>query len=227
MRKGRKVHHAALPYQRMGEFMANLRLRPGIAARALEFTILVAGRTDEVLGARWSEIDWSAQTWTIPGERMKARVEHRVPLSEPALDILRAMKVMSGGSGERFLFPGSGRPGGKSGNMTLLDELSKMNADRQAAGLPAYTDPAQGNRPVTPHGMRSAFRDWAAECTNFPRELAEKALAHLVGDEVERSYQRGELLEKRRHLMDAWVEYCGKPSVTTGDVVPLHQKISA
>jgi integrase len=220
MRKGRKVHHPALPFPQMGAFMADLRSRSGIAARALEFTILTAARSEEVRGARWNEIDWATSTWLIPAERMKGRVEHRVPLSEPALAILRAMQVVSGSTG--YVFPGR-RPGRPAGNLSLLEQIWRMSADRQAAGLAIYVDPQQSNREVVPHGFRSTFRDWAAERTNFPRELAEKALAHTIGDEVERAYQRGELLEKRRQMMDAWAEYCGMSPASRGEVVPLRK----
>jgi integrase len=224
MRKGKAKHHPALPYEQIGAFMADLRARPGIACRSLEFTILTAARSEEVLGARWCEIDWTAQAWTVPAERMKGRQEHRVPLSEPVLAILSAMQLVSGGTG--YLFPGS-RAGRPAGNLTLLEVVWRMNADREAAGFPMYADPHQGGREVVPHGFRSTFRDWCGEMTNHPRELAEKALAHLVGDETERAYQRGELLERRRRLMTAWAEYCSKPSVRTGEVVPLRKEVSS
>jgi integrase len=223
MRKGKAKHHAALPYEQVGVFMADLRSRPGIAARALEFVILSASRTEEAIGMRWSEIDWATSTWTIPAERMKARQEHRVPLSEPAVAILNAMKLVSGGTG--YVFPGrkAGRP---VGPLALLEVLWRMNSDRQEAGLPIYADPHQGGREITAHGMRSTFRDWAAERTGHAREIAEKALAHTIGDETERAYQRGELLDKRRRLMDDWATFCGMPSVATADVVPIRREVS-
>jgi integrase len=223
MRKGKVNHHAALPYTRVGEFMAELRSRPGIPPRALEFAILTASRSDEVLGARWEEIDWATSTWSIPAERMKGRAKHCVPLSDPALAILRAMQVVGGAAG--YVFPG--RPGRQAGNMTLLWAIWRMNEDRKAAGLPMFTDPHQGNREVTPHGFRSTFRDWAGERTGHAREICEKALAHTLGDETERAYQRGELLDKRRRLMADWATFCSMAPADYGDVVPLHKGISA
>jgi integrase len=223
LHKGRVKHHAALPYTRVGEFMADLRSRPGIAARALEFAILTASRSDEVLGAQWSEIDWATSTWSIPAERMKGRAKHCVPLSDPALAILRAMQVVGGAAG--YVFPG--RPGRQAGNMTLLWAIWRMNEGRKAAGLPMFTDPHQGGREITPHGFRSTFRDWAGERTGHAREICEKALAHTIGDETERSYQRGELLDKRRRLMGDWATFCGMAPADYGEVVPLHKGISA
>jgi integrase len=221
LRKGKVKHHAALPYQQMGAFMADLRSRPGIAARALEFTILTGTRTEESLRARWDEIDWTARTWAIPAERMKNRQPHTVPLSEPALAVLRSMQHVGGATA--YVFPGR-KPGKPVGILTLLEQVWGLNVNRQAAGLPIYTDPQQGNREVTPHGFRSSLRDWAAERTNFPREIAEKALAHTVGDETERAYQRGELLEKRGKLMEAWARYCASAPVEQGNVVPLAKR---
>jgi integrase len=223
MHKGKVKHHAALPYTRIGEFMADIRSRPGIPPRALEFAILTASRSDEVLGARWEEIDWATSTWSIPAERMKARQEHRIPLSEPALAILRAMQVVGGAAG--YVFPG--RPGRQAGNMTLLWAIWRMNGDRKAAGRPMFTDPQQGNREVTPHGFRSTFCDWARERTGHAREICEKALAYTIGDETERAYQRGEWLDKRRRLMAEWATFCSMAPADYGEVVPLHKGISA
>lgn len=185
----RVEHHPALPWREMGAFMALLRGQEGIAARALEFTILTACRTGEVIGARWPEVDLEARTWSVPAERMKARRLHRVPLSSQALDLLRALPRVAG---EDFLFPG-GRAGRPLSNAAMLATLKRMK---------------RGD--LTTHGFRSSFRDWTAEQTGFPRELAEAALAHVLRDKTESAYQRGDLLERRRKLMQAWGDYCGR-----------------
>lgn len=171
----RVQHHAALPYSDIREFMAQLRSRNGTAASALEFAILTCARTSEVLGAKWSEIDSKTRIWVIPAERMKARREHRVPLSGPALAVLERMKQDRRGD---YIFPGQS-PGRPLSNMALLMLLRKM-----------------GRADLTAHGFRSTFRDWAAESTNFPSEVCEMALAHVVGDKVEAAYRRGDMFEK-------------------------------
>jgi integrase len=195
-------HHAALPYPEIGAFIRELRRQEGIAARALEFAILTAARKGEVIGARWEEIDLGAKTWTIPGERMKAGKEHRVPLSEAALTIVRRMAEIRQGD---FIFPGirTGRPIGSTALFYLLRGI--------------------GRGDLTAHGFRSTFRDWAAESTAFPAEVAEMALAHTVGAAVERAYRRGDLFQKRRQMMDAWAKFCDVP-VPTGVVVPLRNR---
>jgi integrase len=182
-------HHPALPYPQVGEFVAALRLQNGTASRALEFTILTAARTSEVTGARWNEIDLDTALWTVPASRIKAQREHRVPLSEPAFAILRAQAETSQGE---FVFPG-GRKNLPLSNMAMATVLKRMKRDA-----------------VTVHGFRSAFRDWAAERTNYPREVAEMALAHAVGDKVEAAYRRGDLLEKRKQIMADWAKYCDR-----------------
>lgn len=180
----RVAHHAALPYSDMSSFMAELRTREVVVARALEFTILTAARTGEVMGARWVEIDLSAAMWTIPGERMKGGREHRVPLSAAAVDLL---KVLPGPSAGEFVFPGGhGKPLPKTSMLELLKQVQRLD--------------------VTVHGFRSTFRDWAAETTNFPSDVVEMALAHAVSDKVEAAYRRGDLFVKRRELMDAWAD---------------------
>jgi integrase len=200
--KVRRVeHHKALPYGELGAFMTELRAQEGIAARALEFTILTAARTGEVIGARWSEIDRAARLWTIPGERMKAGKEHRVPLSDAALAILEAMwKVRTGD----FVFPGA-RGKGLS-QMSMLMTLRRM-----------------GRGDVVTHGFRSSFSDWCSEQTSFPSEVREMALAHAVGDKVEAAYRRGDLFEKRRQLAEAWARYCCTRPAPEGAVVPLRR----
>jgi integrase len=200
--KVRRVeHHAALPYAEMSAFMADLRAQEGVSALALEFAILTAARTGEVIGARWEEINIAERLWTIPAARMKADKQHRVPLSDAALAIVGRLAQDRCGD---FVFTGgvAGRP---LSNMALLALLRRM-----------------GRRDLTVHGFRSTFRDWAAERTNFPRDAAEMALAHTIGDKVEAAYRRGDLFDKRRQLMDAWARFCDTPTaVGGGGVVPL------
>jgi integrase len=173
-------HHAALPYSEIAAFIAELRRQKGLAARALEFAILTVARTGEVHGATWREIDFKVRTWTIPGNRMKAGREHRVPLSAPVLALL---EVMPCGTADDRLFPLS--------NMALLMTLRRMKrAD------------------LTTHGFRSTFSDWCAESTDFASEVREMALAHSVGDKVEQAYRRGDLLTKRIQLAEDWARCC-------------------
>jgi integrase len=183
-------HHAALPYNQIPNFMAELRRFEGIAAAALEFLILTAARTSEVIYAPWSEVDLEKRVWIIPRERMKGHREHRVPLSAAATAVLRRIKQSQG----LYLFPGR-TPDTPLSNMALLMTLGRMN---------------RGG--VTSHGFRSTFRDWAAERTNFPNEVVEMALAHAVENKTEAAYRRTDLFEKRRRLMNAWALYCGGPS---------------
>ncbi len=177
------AHHAALPYDKLADFIAALRNQQGVAARALEFLILTAARTGEVIGARWDEVDLDERIWVVPGARMKAHREHRVPLSVAAMAILGPMKDIRESD---FVFPG-GQKGGPLSNMAMLARLRRMHRGE-----------------LTAHGFRSTFRDWAAERTSFPGDVAEMALAHTVGDKVEAAYRRGDLFEKRRQLMEAW-----------------------
>jgi integrase len=191
-------HHAALPYADIGAFMDKLRKRDGVAARALEFVVLTAGRSGEVLGARWDEIDLQARLWTVPASRMKAGKEHRIPLSGAASAVLERMaKVRE----SEFVFPSTQRA-------ILSDRAMRALLERM------------GRSDLTVHGFRSTFRDWGGERTNFPNEMLEMALAHTVSDKVEAAYRRGDMFDKRRRLMDAWAAYCNKPK-TTGEVVPL------
>lgn len=184
-------HHPALPYGEIGAFMAALRERTSVSAAALEFLILTAARTGEVLGTTWTEFDLHAMVWTVPADRMKSGREHRVPLSKPAITVLERMAVLRGETDtEAFVFPG-GRVGKPLSNMALLAVLRHM-----------------GRGDLTTHGFRSTFRDWAAERTGYPREVAEAALAHAVPDRTEAAYRRGDLFDKRRRLMDAWAETC-------------------
>ena len=199
-------HHAALPYVEVGTFMAVLRQREAIAARALEFTILTAARTGEVIGATWAEIDLNAATWTIPGARMKAGREHRVPLSNRAFEILSEMaKLRVSDAGDAPVFPSA--RGNPLSNMAMAMLLRRMErAD------------------LTAHGFRSTFRDWAAERTAYPNEVVEMALAHTVGNKVEAAYRRGDLFEKRGRLMTDWATFCNTPPAeSAGTVVPLRR----
>lgn len=198
--KVRRVeHHPALRYTAVGTFMASLREQPGISARALEFVVVTTARTGETIGARWSEFDLDQALWTIPAARMKAGKEHRVPLSAPALAILKQMEAERSGE---YVFPGAKR-GRPLSNMALLAVLRRM-----------------GRRDLTVHGFRSSFKDWSAEQTNYAREVSEMCLAHTIGDAVERAYRRGDLLERRRRLMDEWARYCGTPKPET-EVIPI------
>src|SRR5262245_58971660 len=194
----RVKHHAALPYAEVAEFMADLRGRPGLAARALEFTILTAARTGEVIGAKWDEINLKARGWTVPADRMKGSRDHRVPLTEEAVAVLEEMRQVRQ---NEFVFPGDRRA--MMSNMAMEMLLRRMGRD------------------VTVHGFRSTFRDWAAERTNFPSEVAEAALAHAVGDKVAAAYRRGDLFDKRRKLMESWADFCAK-SLEQSEVVALH-----
>jgi integrase len=193
------VHHAAVPWREIGAFVERLRQNSRISEQALAFLILTAARSSEVRGARWDEIDFAHALWTIPAERMKAGREHRVPLSAPALAVLRAM-TQFGTDG--FVFPGHK-------TASALSDVALAKAVEAAGGNGA-----------TVHGMRSTFRDWCAETTNYPRELPEAALAHVLKDKTEAAYQRGDLLEKRRRLMAEWAAFCGKP-MTAGEVIAL------
>jgi integrase len=210
-RAKRKVkHHPAMPYGELPAFMVKLRGQENIAARCLEYTTLCATRTGDAIGSKredrppmkWPHVDLDAKIWVIPAT--KNDEEHKVPLSDPAVAVLKSVKAL--GLDSELVFPspnGRGQPLSNNAMLALLDRM--------------------GHGDVTVHGMRSTFRDWAAECTNFPRELAEKALAHTIGDETERAYQRGDLLSKRRKLMEAWAGYCAKPATPTGKLLLMHR----
>ncbi|EIM04125.1 integrase family protein [Rhodanobacter denitrificans] len=190
--KVQKVEHrAALPYASMTAFMAKLRSRAGLAAKALELQILTATRPGEAAGAQWVEFDLDGAQWIIPGERMKAGKEHRIPLSDAAVTLLRSLIPMVKGkpvTPTGNVFPGvKGRPLTTAAGMALLRE---MKAE------------------VTAHGFRSTFRDWAGETTKYPREVIEAAMAHRLKDAAEAAYARGDMLERRKHLMEAWATYC-------------------
>jgi integrase len=183
-----KSHHAAMPFPDVPAFLAELSGRTSTASLALAFLILTATRTSETLGAQWREIDLDHRLWTIPGERMKSRRLHRIPLSDAALDILRKTR----GLNETWVFPGP----------SLLTPLSNMSLLMQLRRM--------GRTGVTAHGFRSSFRDWAAETTSFPREVAEMALAHTITNDTEAAYRRGDLFDKRRSMMEAWAVFCSE-----------------
>jgi integrase len=200
-RTGRAEHHPALPYVKLPAFMVALRERTGSSAWALEFAILTAARTNEVLKATWSEIDMDAKVWTVPANRMKMKREHRVPLCGRAMTILRQMAEIRRGD---FVFPNDAGDGAMS-DMALLMLLRRMH------------------KQVTVHGFRSTFRDWCAEQTNFSREIAEQALAHSLPDATEAAYRRSDMLNKRKLLMAAWDRYCTMPPSKV-TVVPIRRK---
>jgi integrase len=201
-------HHAALPYADVPAFMVKLRHQEGMAARALEFLILTAARTGEVMGARWPEINLREKLWTIPAERMKAGKEHRVPLSPRAVEILEAVRP-GPSEADGYVFPGNKAKKPLS-NMAFSMLLRRMECID-----------------MTAHGMRSSFRDWCAERTNFPSEVAEMALAHSVGNKVEAAYRRGDLYVKRQQLMDHWATFCASPApVATTGVIPIREAVS-
>jgi integrase len=185
-------HHAAMNYVELPAFMSDLQARQATAALALEFAILTAARSGEALGARWEEFDLDRAVWTVPATRMKAGREHRVPLSRRALKLIKAAPVARDGD---FVFPGQ-KPGRSLSVMALEMVLRRMKIDG-----------------VTVHGFRSAFRDWAAESTNFTNEVCEAALAHVIENKAEAAYRRGDLFDKRRKLMEAWATYCAAPRV--------------
>jgi integrase len=189
-RPAKVEHHAALPYAEVPAFMAKVRQQNGATAACLEFIVLSAARLGEAIYATWDEIDLQNHVWIVPARRMKAGVEHRVPLSAAAIAVLKDVQEIKHSD---YVFSGvrQGRPIGKNAPRLLAKEIT-------------------GNDNVTVHGFRSSFRDWASERTSFPREVAEMALAHAIPNAVEAAYRRGDLFEKRRRMMEAWAEFCGK-----------------
>lgn len=212
---GRAAHHPALPWERMPEFMRAVAARDGAAALALRFAILTAARTSEVIGATWAEVNEAGRLWTVPASRMKGGAEHRAPLSEAALTVLAEAAERSGGRNGP-VFQSTGR---RLTDMALTMAVRRMQGD----GKPRWTD--VGGRPVTVHGFRSTFRDWAGERTDTPREVAEAALAHTVGNKVEAAYRRGDALEKRRSLMEQWAAWCAGDG--SAEVLPLRRSGAA
>ena len=193
-------HHAALPFDKLPAFVSQLRERKAMAALALEFTIMTAARTGEVIGARWGEIDIAGGVWIVPSERMKAGKEHRVPLCSRALQILRTVMPPDEPKPSAFVFPGK-KAGKPLSNMAMAKLLERMDVE------------------ATVHGFRSSFRDWASETTGFAHQTVEQALAHTIQNKAEAAYRRGDQLAKRRELMAAWQSFCESGGV----VVPLRQ----
>jgi integrase len=194
-----KEHYAAMPYQDVPDFLLRLRALEGYGAAGLRLAILTAARSKEVIQARWDEFDLEAKIWVIPGAKMKGKREHRVPLSAAAVGVLNELAATRRGD---FILPGYSAD--RHASHAILDHvLYRLGED------------------VTVHGFRSSFRDWAAERTTVPREVAEKALAHVVGNEAERSYARSDLFEQRRPLMQQWADFCG--GVSAGEVIPLRR----
>ena len=199
-------HHAALPYTEVGDLMKSLRELEGVSAAALEFAILTAARSGEVRGATWDEIDLDAATWTIPAERMKAKREHRVPLSAAAVAVVQKMQA---NRLSNFVFPGA-REGRPLSDMSLTAVLRRMK---------------RGS--ITVHGFRSTFRDWCAESTAYPSDMAEMALAHTINNKVEAAYRRGDLLAKRARMMADWAKYCGTIPNQKAKVIPMKKRKAA
>jgi len=204
--KVKKVeHHPALPWLEMGAFMVKLREQEGVAAKAVELAILTACRSGEVRGAVWEEFDLDAGIWIIPPERMKAKKEHRVPLQEKTIQLLRKQKELFPNG---YVFPGM-KEGKPLSDMSLTAVLRRMEQNE-----------------ITVHGFRSSFRDWAAESTAYPNEMVEMALAHTIGNKVEAAYRRGDLFEKRRRMMQDWSNFCDTV-IKAGEVIPLKSNTAA
>lgn len=203
-------HFAALPYQSVGAFVQDLRQREGVSARMLELIILTAVRSGEARGAVWEEFDLDNAVWTIPAARMKAAKDHRIPLSRQALDLMKTWRAKAGevAPGD-YVFPGprEGKPYSDAVFIALYRRMKRAG--------------------ITTHGFRSTFRDWAAECTGYPREVCEMALAHAISNAVEAAYRRGDLFAKRTRLMQEWADYCDKITDTSANVVPLQGKTAA
>jgi integrase len=196
----RVQHHPALPFLELPAFMAEIRARDSVSARALEFTVLTAARTSETIGAKWDELDLDAGIWSVPASRMKAGKPHEVPLSKRVIEILKDLPRVGD-----YVFPGA-KDGTPLSNMAMLELLRGM----------------RGNG-LTVHGFRSSFRDWAGDRTHFPRDVMEHALAHRIKDKAEASYRRGSALEKRRKLMQEWANFCESPAVK-GKVLTMQRK---
>ena len=195
-------HHKAMPYDAIPAFIGALQKREAVAALTLEFAILTAARTGEVIGAKWDEVDLEKAIWTIPASRMKAGREHRVPLSARAVEILQSTQRLR----KEWLFPAT--KGGSMSGMAMSMLLRRMKVD------------------VTVHGFRSGFRDWSAECTGYAHEVAEMALAHTIENKVERAYRRGDLFDKRRRLMDDWATYCATIPAAGVNVTPIRGAVA-
>ena len=196
--------HPSLPYEQVAGFIQHLRQKKGISPKALEFAILTACRSGEIFGAKWQEIDFKNKVWIIPKERMKAEKEHRVPLSQQAINLLESIQDHT--QAQDFIFPAP-RTGEMLSDMSLTTLIKRMHEQKFKENQLGYIDPKQ-NRIITTHGFRSTFRDWSADKTDYPREVCEHVLAHKLPDEVEAAYLRGAYLEKRKSLMADWAKFC-------------------
>lgn len=220
--KLQRGHHAALAYADLPRFMAELRAREAVAARALEFAILTNTRSGEVIGATWAEIDLAGAIWTIPADRMKAGKEHTIPLSPRALTVLEAVKPLNTkDQTDAPLFPA--RDEGAMSGMAMAMLVRRMHESEIEAGREGWIDRREGNRMITVHGFRSTFRDWAGEQTAFPREVIEHAMAHQLPDKGEAAYSRATLIPKRERLMADWATYCASPVAAGGNVSPIRK----
>lgn len=200
-----KKHQPAVQVAESGAFIKQLRQNDSVSARALEFVMLTATRSGEVRGAKWSEIDLNEKVWIVPAERMKEGKEHRVPLSDAAVDLLRKIPRFDA---DDTVF--QARRGGP---------LSNMAMNQLMRGMEFYD---RDGRKAVPHGCRSTFRDWASDWTNYPREVAEMALAHAIDSKVEAAYRRGDLFDKRRRLMQDWANFLSQPMTKSAAIIPLH-----
>ena len=207
-------HHPALSLDDVPRWFAALQRREGFGARALEFAALTATRSQEVRGATWDEIDLEKALWIIPGARIKMGKEHRIPLADYTIKLLRALPRLEGSA---FVFPAP--RGGQLSDMTLSATMKRMHAADLTQGGAGFCD-RQSNRPAVPHGLRSTFRDWVAEQTNYPGDMAEVALAHKISNAVEASYRRGDMIKKRRRMMADWADFMGD-EVKGGQVVRI------
>lgn len=217
--KAKRGNHAALDWREVGAFWSALAGAEGIGTAALRFAILTAARSGEARGARWSEIDMGAGIWEIPAARMKSGREHRVPLSKAALDLLRDLPRYGD---TELIFPSPHKTDCELSDATLGATIKRLHEASVAAGGEGWIDRKQNGRIATAHGIaRSTFRTWAGEATAYPRDLCEAALAHVISDKTEAAYQRGDLLERRRRLMDDWSRFLATPSAKAGKVMPI------
>lgn len=191
-------HHPSLPYRRAAEFLAALRGRGGVAPRALEFLVLTGHRTNPIITMEWHEVDWEHKIWTSPAEKMKGKFPHRTPLSRQALAVLKDMQAHQQGS---FVFQHGGQPLSNAAMNMVINKGLKHHQ-------PPFVDPNEDDRRVTPHGFRSTFRDWVADCTDAHEDVAELAIAHVKGDKTVQAYLRTDMLVKRRPLMQQWADFC-------------------
>jgi integrase len=210
-------NHPALALGDAARWFSDLSGRSGVATRALVFLAITVARSGEVRGMTWAEVDLDAGLWTVPAGRMKAGREHRVPLTAEAVTLLRGLLRMQG---SEYVFPAA--RGGMLSDMSLSATMRRMQEAEEKAGRVGYLDSRSG-RPAVPHGLRSTFRDWAAERTEYPRDMAEISLAHNVGSEVERAYRRGDMLEKRRAMLASWGRFLR--GETAGNVVPMTRAV--